>query len=252
MTVRIRINKLAILLLGRLDRIILPINFSKRVIRFLAIESYLDLWLVRPMNGQRNRLRVSYYLASILKPTHAIETGTYLGTTTQYLSSMVSEKTFSIEINKKSLEISKKRLKNEIVSGSIELILGNSKIEMEKVLKTLDPNKHRILVYLDAHWLDYVPLKAEIQSLLDWNGLFIAIIDDFMIPTDVGYGFDQYKNDRIDISQIPISEKISIWIPSESAFSESGARRGTAYLIHNKLSAQVFNNITELKIKPYN
>lgn len=245
------LKKIAFALASRLSTLKIPFSVSQKIIKHLAIESYLDFWHVRPMNGQKNRLRAIYYLASILKPTHAIETGAYVGTTTQYLTSMVGEKTFSIEINKNFLDISKKRLKNEIDSGVLELILGDSKIEIKKILKILDPEKHRILVYLDAHWLDYVPLKEEIQSLLDWGGVFIAIIDDFKVPSDIGYGFDRYKNTQIDISQIPKSEKISVWIPSEPAFFESGAKRGTAYLIHAKISSQVFSNITELRITPY-
>ncbi len=203
------------------------------------------------MNGQKNRLRTIYLLSQILRPTHAIETGTYVGTTTQYLTSMVTNKTYSIEMNRKYLEIAKNRLGKEIESGSLDLILGSSNIEMRNVLMQLDPNEHRVLAYLDAHWLDYVPLKNEIQSLLEWGGSFIAIVDDFMIPSDTGYGYDQYLNYRIDISMIPQSDKISTWIPSELSISESGARRGTAYLIHAELKSSVNDEYKELRIIPY-
>ena len=252
MKISIITKKYTIFLLNIFNRIVLPVGFSKKIISHLAIESYLDLWHVRPMNGQKNRLRTAYLLAGILKPTHAIETGTYLGTTTQYLTSMVTDKTYSIEVNQKYIDISEKRLTNEVQSGALEFILGDSKIEIINILNKLDPNKHRILVYLDAHWLDYVPLKEEIQSLLNWGGVFIAIVDDFMIPFDGGYGYDQYLNDRIDISQLPFSEKISIWVPSEPSTSESGARRGTAYLIHTELKPMITDNCNQIRIKPYN
>ena len=252
MKISIRIKKVAFFLLNTFNRIVLPVGFSRIIIPHLAIESYLDLWLVRPMNGQKNRLRTSYLLAGILRPTHAIETGTYLGTTTQYLTSMVTYKTYSIEVNQKYLDIAKKRLSSEVETKAVELILGNSKIEMLNILNKLDPNKHRVLVYLDAHWSDYVPLKEEIQSLLDWGGVFIAIIDDFMIPLDPGYGYDQYLNYRIDASQVPFSEKLSIWVPSEPSTSESGSKRGTAYLIHAELKAMITDSRAEIKIKPYN
>jgi predicted O-methyltransferase YrrM len=251
MKIIFRIKKFALFFINTLHRISLPIGLSKIIIPHLAIESYLDLWVVRPMNGQINRLRTAYLLSGILRPTHAIETGTYLGTTTQYLTSMVTEKTYSIEVNKKYIDVAKKRLSNEIRASVVELILGNSKIEIMNILNNLDPSRHRILVYLDAHWSEYVPLKDEIQSLLDWGGVFIAIIDDFMIPLDAGYGFDLYKNYRIDASQVPLSEKISIWMPSQPSSSETGSKRGTAYLIHADLNSMITENHYEIGIKPY-
>lgn len=252
MKTSIRIRRFASFLLDIFNRIVLPVGLSKIIIPRLATESYLDLWLVRPMNGQKNRLRTAYLLAGFLRPTHAIETGTYLGTTTQYLTSMVTSKTYSIEVNQKYIDIAKKRLSSEVQTKAVELILGNSKIEIINILNKLDPDGHRILVYLDAHWSDYVPLKEEIQSLLDWGGVFIAIIDDFMIPSDAGYGYDQYLNYRIDASQVPFSEKISVWVPSEPSTSESGSKRGTAYLIHAELKSTITDNRDELRIKTYN
>lgn len=251
MWMRARVNKLAGFLLKQLDRIVLPVDFSQKAIKYLAVESYVDLWNVRPMNGQKNRIRTCYYLARILKPTHAIETGTYIGTTTQYLTSMVSKKTFSIEINEKFLLTTSTRLKREFESGTLELISGDSKVEIKRILEGLDPTEDRVLAYLDAHWLDYIPLREEIQCLLDWQGIFMAVIDDFKVPWDAGYGYDKYGEHKIDVSCIPISEKFTVWLPSEPAKNESGAVRGTAYLIHNDLSPQIYSNIDELKISPF-
>jgi predicted O-methyltransferase YrrM len=209
------------------------------------------MWAVRPMNGQRNRLKTSFLLSEILKPDIAIESGSYLGTTTQYLVSFASKKTYSIEINNQFASIAKDRLKSDIEAGRVEIIEGNSAQHFSQIFKSISPKTSRVFAYLDAHWLENIPLLAEIQALLDWGGDFIAVIDDFYIPQDLGYGYDLYENHRVDISHIPNSNEISVWIPSEKSDSESGARRGTAYVISENLREIVAKQSEYLNLRPY-
>lgn len=221
------------------------------MIPHLRKESFLDQWVVRPMNGQKIRLRTAYLLSEILNPNYAIESGSFLGTTSQYLTTMVSEKTFSIEINKEFSDIAKLRLSSEILSNQLEIIEGNSAERMPSILAKMNPASSTILAYLDAHWLDEIPLRVELQSLLNWGGQFVAIIDDFYIPDDLGYGFDQYVNHRVDISHIPQSDNLTVWIPSQSSSLESGARRGTAYVVSSEVGSKVFENAKKLNLRPY-
>ena len=230
-------------------------QFSLRISNFLIShirkESYLDQWVVRPMNGQRNRLRTSFLLCDIFKPDFAIESGSYLGTSTQYLASLASTKTYSIEINSAFADIARMRLKTDIDCGRIEVIDGDSAVQMSKILSTFNPTNSKVFAYLDAHWLEHIPLSEEIQSLLDWGGDFIAVVDDFYTPDDPGFGFDQYKNHRVDISHIPKSEQISVWIPDKNSSTESGSRRGTAYIVSSRLKELVVKESNNLHIKPY-
>jgi predicted O-methyltransferase YrrM len=229
--------------------------FSERLSNLLVPHirtiSYLDMWAVRPMNGQRNRLKTSFLLSEILGPDIAIESGSYLGTTTQYLASFASQKTYSIEINKQYASVAKDRLKADIETGRVEIIEGNSAQHFPQIFKTINPQTSKIFAYLDAHWLENIPLMEEIQSLLDWGGDFIAVIDDFYIPQDLGYGYDLYENHRVDITHIPVSNEISVWIPSEKSNSESGARRGTAYIISKNLREIVAKQSEHLNLRPY-
>lgn len=234
-----------------INKIQLSPRISDLLVPFLRKESYLDSWVVRPMNGQRNRLRTSVLLSELFKPDYAIESGSYLGTTTQYLSVLALRKTYSIEINKDFSTVAKSRLRDDITRDRVQIIDGNSAIQLPIILKGIDPMTSSVLAYLDAHWLEHIPLFEEIQSLLDWGGEFIAIIDDFYIPGDLGYGFDQYEKHRVDISHIPESEKISVWIPSENSAFESGARRGTGYVISAHLKKRVEENSSNLNLKPY-
>lgn len=209
------------------------------------------MWVVRPMNGQRNRLRTSILLVEILKPDFAIESGSFLGTTTQYLAGFASKKVYSIEINRKFATVASVRLKSDIDENRVEIIEGNSAQQMPRILREINPKTSSVFAYLDAHWLEDIPLFEEIQSLLDWGGDFIAVIDDFYIPDDLGYGYDQYEKHRVDISHVPNSEDIDVWIPSECSKTESGSRRGTAYIVSSNLISQVKKDSARLKLRPY-
>lgn len=231
------------------------VQLSKRIsdllIPFIRKDSYLDKWVVRPMNGQRNRLRTTILLCDLFEPDYVIESGSFLGTTTQYLSILARVKTYSIEINQDFSRVAKTRLSEDISRNRVEIIDGDSATQLPIILEGIDSKDSCILAYLDAHWLEHIPLREELQSLLDWGGDFIAIIDDFYIPTDQGYGYDLYKNHRVDVTHVPISDQISIWIPSESSTEESGAKRGTAYIVSASLKLRIEGNSSDLKLKLY-
>lgn len=238
-------------LLAQLGNVVFSTRLSNLLTPHIRTESYLDMWAVRPMNGQRNRLRTSFLLSEILKPSYAIESGSYLGTTTQYLVGLADKKTYSIEINNDFSEIAKTRLKADIAANRVEIVDGNSARELPRILQTINPNESSVFAYLDAHWLEHIPLLEEIQSLLDWGGNFIAVVDDFFIPEDVGYGYDLYEKHRVDISHIPVSNNISVWVPSENSDSETGAKRGTAYVVSQKYRAVVSKESGHLRLRPY-
>ena len=248
---RLIIKFLLVSIRNSLDKIQFPVWFSRLLIPHIRKEVYLDMWVVRPMNGQRNRLRTSILLLEILKPEFVIESGSYLGTTTQYLAGVSSKQTYSIEINKEFAAVASERLKSDIEQKRVKIVDGNSAQQMPIILREINPRTSRIFAYLDAHWLEQIPLFEELQALLDWGGDFIAVIDDFFIPDDPGYGYDQYENHRVDISHVPSSEKISVWVPSESSDTESGARRGTGYVVSSNLTKQIKKDSINLQIKPY-
>ena len=48
------------------------------------------------------------------------------------------------------------------------------------------------LFYLDAHWNDHLPLREEVELALKHFAKAVLIIDDFAVPDDPGYAFDDY------------------------------------------------------------
>ena len=211
---------------------------------------YADQWNMQPFNGQIQRAKQIRQLAEEFKPTVCIETGTYFGTSTPHLASLVSGRTFTIEIDSTNFEKAQERLEKNYSMFDITCILGDSAKEIEKILQNLDPQTERVLAYLDAHWLDAIPTKKELELLVEWGGEWIAIIDDFQVPHDAGYEFDSYGDVIIGETQVPMDCELEILVPSESAELETGARRGTGYVIRRKyfnvLPKNILNNLTRV------
>lgn len=144
-------------------------------------------------NRQKMRLCVFYEIVSKIKFRNFIETGTYLGMTTKFLSTAARKNgahVYSCEINEEYFEIAKRTVGDLINvhlhrGNSVDFLLGLSPAVADKTN----------FVYLDAHWYDYLPLKDELSILRDWHNT-IVMIDDFKVPFDDGFGWDKYDEDR--------------------------------------------------------
>jgi hypothetical protein len=186
---------------------------------------------MQPFNGQIQRAKKIRQLAEAFKPTVCIETGTYFGTSTPHLASLVSGRTYTIEIDPINFGKAQERLNKNYPMFDITCILGDSVQEIAKLLRNLDPKAERVLAYLDAHWLDAIPTKKELELLVQWGGEWIAIVDDFQVPHDAGYEFDAYGDVIIGETLVPKNCELEILVPSVSAQLETGARRGTGYVL---------------------
>lgn len=211
---------------------------------------FMDHWSVQPFNGQMIRHKTISKIIEDFKPTVCIETGTYLGSSTPYLASYADAPTYTIEIEKLTYGKAKNRHASNFSELGILHILGDSAHEIEKVLSKMDPRSDKVLAYLDAHWLEAIPTKAELNKLVAWGGEWIAIIDDFHVPHDSGYSFDQYGDVTIGKSQVPESPDIRTFAPSAASSKETGAKRGTGYVFFgdslSRLSASTRSLILEI------
>ncbi len=197
------------------------------ILHYIDPYIYMNKWFSRPFNGQVSRHKQIQQISNIVKPDVAIETGTFLGTSTPYLSTMVSGDTYTIEFVAKYAKKARMRFENEFENLGITLLEGNSVEKIQVLLKTI-PSTSTILAYLDAHWEKELPTAQELNELLRWGNNWVAVIDDFKVPGDDSYGFDQYGELVVDQSLIP--QGVRLMVPNQSAKFESGARKGTAYV----------------------
>ena len=222
-------------------------DFSNFILHYIDPYLYMNKWFSRPFNGQVSRHVQIQQIANSIKPDDAIETGTFLGTSTPYLATLVSGDTYTIEFLAKYAKKARMRFESEFKFLSITLIEGNSVNEIQKLLRTI-PSSSVVLAYLDAHWELELPTAQELNELLLWGNNWVAVIDDFKVPGDDSYGFDQYGELVVDQSLIP--NGVRIMVPNQSAKSESGARKGTAYVFgpayKDRNLAEDFQNLREV------
>lgn len=125
-----------------------------------------------------------------------IETGSYLGSTTKQLSSMV-EKVYTIEINREYFEITRAKCAEENVfpyfGNSSELLPGM--LEFAK-------DKGPIICWLDAHWGPYNPLLDELKAIKESELKPCIIVHDFKVPDHPELGFDSYAGQDYEWSWI--------------------------------------------------
>lgn len=210
---------------------------------------YFDKWAIQPFNGQARRMAVIWEIARTFKPTVGVETGTFMGSSTPYLATMVEGEMFTIEIDKPTFNLATERFEKNGHQKNINLILGDSVHQIKKILNGLNPNEDRVLAYLDAHWYDAIPTTEEIEALIHWGGSWIAVIDDFKIESDSGYRFDSYGEVEIGKDVLPSNKNLRLFVPSISSEYETGRRKGTGYVCM-KSDAKVLESISDLTQHP--
>ena len=185
------------------------------------------VWDSEPLNGQHQRAAVITALIERAGITCAVETGTYRGVTTEYLATLV-DSVVSVEADPAYYAIATDRLNGV---GNLALHLADSR----SVLKELAAHTHitdqPTLFYLDAHWGTDLPLADELTQIGAVWSRAVVVIDDFEVPGDSGYGFDDYgPGARLDRTILPALPRWWGAYPSIASADETGARRGWVVL----------------------
>ena len=207
--------------------------------------AFMDSWYAQSFNGQIKRTAKIVEIAENFKPTTIVETGTFLGSSTAALASLTHGPVYTLEINEKFAQKAKTRFLKNHPHRRIELIEGDSTAILEALLPKLNAENinSRVLFYLDAHWEEHIPTYDELEIINAHLENWIAIIDDFKVDHDSGYGFDTYSSGTVDISVVPKALDVEVWVPKGSSRDETGAKRGTAY-VFSKNSAMNIPKIT--------
>lgn len=154
-----------------------------------------------------------------------IETGTFLGDTTEYLGRQYPDlPVISIEIQAEHVAIARARCRD---LPNVEIVHGDSAIALPEILATV---KHPF-VYLDAHWLPEWPLSAELGSLETG----VVAIDDFDL-CHRRFGFDTFDGQPLNADYIRglLADHVSLF--AGNPFTrypypclQVGRRTGTAF-----------------------
>ena len=149
-------------------------------------------------NGQKNRARVFRAIDSAIPFENYIETGTFLGMTTDFLSRTAMARggrVLSCELNDRHFAIANRTVGHR---RNVHLRHANSVDFLESLRSDLSQATN--FVYLDAHWGDYLPLRDELSILKEWPNT-VVLIDDCKVPSDLRFsGTSTTKNERYALS----------------------------------------------------
>jgi hypothetical protein len=186
-----------------------------------------------PMNGQTARLEMVRSIIESCEIEQIIETGTYRGTTTEWFSQF-GIPVFSAELQSRFASFAQNRM---AARSNVHVENIDSVAALERWSQASDVVSKRTLFYLDAHWERYLPLRKELEIISRKFSSWTAVIDDFKVPEDAGYGFDDYGAGRIldmdYIRQCKIND-VMAFFPNVRSEWETGAKRGCVVLTANK------------------
>jgi|NGEPerStandDraft_6_1074524.scaffolds.fasta_scaffold37242_3 hypothetical protein len=183
-----------------------------------------------PLNGQARRREIVREVAVRLACDSVYETGTFRGTSTEFLAAVFGTTVDTVEGNARYYAYSKRRL---AVEPQVTVHFGDSR-EFLRSLGRRVSHQSRPFIYLDAHWAADLPLAEELVIISRRWGNAVVMIDDFAVPDDEGYGFDDYGPGQALIEDYLPTELLVGWTlyyPAAHSSTETGAKRGSALLL---------------------
>jgi len=187
------------------------------------------------MNGQQKRKEIVRLICDCFRPELAIETGTFFGSTTGYLATLLNVPVISSEIRSRYYHVARRILRN---LPNVDVRLQDSRSLLREVATDANLTGKRTFFYLDAHWYDDLPLADELDIIASHWPEFVAVIDDFQVPDAPEYGYDDYgEGRRLDLSLIDVSLKkhdLKALFPRAPAQEETGQRRGCCVIVRRR------------------
>ena len=200
-----------------------------------------------PLNGQAGRQATVSDLFQMVPFDLVLETGTYRGTTTEFLRGLTAAPIVTIEVVERLAYYSRERLRH---LPGIRVVLGDSATEIRRTIFRKGQDAQLPFCYLDAHWHTRLPLRWEVLEILSAFPECCILIDDFQVPSDRGYRFDDYGPgfrltpdilDGLDLSGV-------VWFwPTVPAAQETGHRRGWVVLARGQQIVDALRSIPQVR-----
>ena len=185
-----------------------------------------------PFNGQAYRCLLFASLVGRLRPAAIVETGTHMGTTTEWMAAFQLP-VFTCESSEEYFGFAQARLS---ALPNVAITVGDSREFLRELLAgpLLEASRQGVVFYLDAHWSPDLPLAAEVDLIFGTCAKATVLIDDFQVPDDPGYRFDSYGPgltlDACYIDAAVRKHRLRTFYPSTPSLVETGMRRGCVVL----------------------
>jgi hypothetical protein len=206
-----------------------------------------------PFNGQYKRRELFLSLIFTCRPAAIIETGTHVGASTEFMAEVSKLPVYSVEVDARYFGFAKMRLRKR---RNVQLSFGDSRAFLTNFISR-DAARYigrPLLFYLDAHWGKDLPLSEELAIIFASFLHAIVMIDDFHVPHDSGYGYDDYGvgktlNREYIASQVKRFH-IAEFYPATPSSVESGIRRGCVVLAQDPALIDALSRIPLLRKWP--
>lgn len=186
-----------------------------------------------PFNGQEKRQQLFDDLVKRIDFDAVVETGTYRGNTSEFFYHKTNSHIYTVEHHSRFYGFSKMRF---FLKSKIHIFLMDSRDFLIKLSIRDILSYKKIFFYLDAHWSDDLPLAEEVGLIFkNWEKA-VVMIDDFEVPYDKGYTYDNYGDDKIlNLNYLKSSQnqKYKIFFPSDPSDEETGEKRGCVVLVQD-------------------
>lgn len=195
-----------------------------------------------PMNASTARLEAArqiFYKCAILS---IIETGTFRGTTTEWFAQL-GVPVMSIESHAPTFEFASRRLKR---FANVSVLPGSSTAVLPDCLRSVDRSSPT-MIYLDAHWEGHLPLAEELEVICRSLDRFVIIVDDFEVPGDTGYSFDNYGPGNAEYLNRSAGQDLERFYPSVPSNEETGTRRGWIVLTKDSEFIKTLSTVSLLR-----
>jgi hypothetical protein len=190
-----------------------------------------------PFNGQQRRCEIFKELTKACRFKHAVETGAFYGDTTGLIAAGVSGRVDTIEIKAVNAGFVRARY---LLNAQVRVRRGDSRAWLRQLLKNKRFKAGIHFFYLDAHWQADLPLAEEIDVIFSSGTDAIVMIDDFQVPDDPGYSYDDHGAGMVlneeYISALRTDHGFSCFYPTAKSKEETGARRGSVVLARSDRS----------------
>ena len=202
-----------------------------------------------PFNGQVARQELFSALIAKLKPQAIIETGTFRGTTTEFLAS-TGLPVFTIEGSKHQYGYARMRLAGR---RNVKVLWGDSRQVLDRLFEAeLRQRCNQVLfAYLDAHGSKDLPLARELEIIFGNCPSAVAMVDDFKVPFDAGYTYDDYGPGKAlvpdYIEPAIAAQGLVALYPSTPSSEETGMKRGTVILAGDKIHGEALRSMPTLR-----
>lgn len=231
-------------------------NLTKRALgpKLLGVLDYYRFPQFRqswggPLNGQKKRQQMVSLLVEKLGIGAIIETGTFRGASTEFFADLCPGPVFTIEADQRLYGYSRARL---FRCRNVVSLLDDSRNGLRGLIGNTRLQGKRILFYLDAHWGTDLPLGEEIDLIFsNWDEA-VVLVDDFQVPSDPGYRYDDYGEGKAltleYIKNFQNNFNLKVFFPTAESSQETGAKRGCVLLVANPLLSPRIAALAELRI----